>query len=429
MAAIARLLAVPLLVVLLLPAAVAPTAAQSEITASSSYEVLFPDAITFHLEATATADITDVFLRYTIDRLTTVEVTSVVEMDFFEAETVDVAWTWEMKKMLGALPPGTEVDYSWRIEDASGAQVLTPWQTVVFDDDRHQWLTLEGENLNLHWYNGTRSFAQTLLDAGVEALDRLATDTGAHLAQAVDVYVYASTTDLRDALLYPQEWVGGIAFPDYGAVALGVQPNDLAWGTRAIAHEIAHLVIHQMTSNPYSGIPTWLDEGLAVYAEGDLRSDFESALDKAISDDTLISLQTLSSAFPTDTGQAMLSYAQSYSVVKFLITSYGSQNLLRLLSVFKDGSTYDGALLKVYGFDTWDLDSAWRQSLGLEPRQSPSAPPSATPTATPGKGLFGCQQASPDAHVDSHAPICFVALLLLPGLGEAVRRRHRRGRM
>jgi len=34
--------------------------------------------------------------------------------------------------------------------------------------------------------------------------------------------------------------------------------------------------------------------------------------------------------------------------------------MLELLNTFKQGSSYDGALEKVYGFDTGGLDALWR---------------------------------------------------------------------
>jgi hypothetical protein len=56
----------------------------------------------------------------------------------------------------------------------------------------------------------------------------------------------------------------------------------------------------------------------------------------------------------------VLSYAQSYSLIEFLVTSYGQSKMLELLTAFSQGSSYDGALKKVYGFDMDGLNTLWR---------------------------------------------------------------------
>lgn len=423
-----RLIPLFLALFLLLIATLAPVQAQEGISALSTTEVQFPTELTFNLRAESAVVITQVFLRYKVDKITTVTVTSVVQLEFDPAPLVEVSWTWQMKKILGSLPPGTEIQYSWRIQDASGYQLETAWDTVQFNDDRHPWDTLTEDDVTLFWYEGGSSFAQELLDAANGALERLARDTGAYLEQPVAVYVYASSKELRDAMLYPQEWTGGLAFPAYGIVAIGVELANLAWGKRAIAHEMAHLLTYQMTSNPYAGIPTWLDEGLSMYAEGDLPIDFKSSLAKAISEDSLISVQTISSNFPTNVEEAMLSYAESYSVVEFLIDRYSKEKMLHLLSIFKQGSSYDDALLGAYGFDTAGLEDLWRLSLGLESPPSPSPTSQTTPTATPSTGLFGCQATSSTASHSGLSGFGALGLLLMPGISEIIHRRVRRGR-
>jgi hypothetical protein len=64
--------------------------------------------------------------------------------------------------------------------------------------------------------------------------------------------------------------------------------------------------------------------------------------------------------------KAALSYAQSQSVVEFLINVYGRDKLSQLLILFKEGSTTDDALHSIYGFDQEKLDSLWRDYLKNE---------------------------------------------------------------
>jgi hypothetical protein len=81
---------------------------------------------------------------------------------------------------------------------------------------------------------------------------------------------------------------------------------------------------------------------------------------KAINDDRLITVRSLSSPFSAYTEESLLAYAQSYSLVDLLINNYGQSRMLELLSTFSEGSGYDEALQKVYGFDMDGLNELWR---------------------------------------------------------------------
>jgi hypothetical protein len=70
-----------------------------------------------------------------------------------------------------------------------------------------------------------------------------------------------------------------------------------------------------------------------------------------------------------------LSYAESYSVVDYLIRNYGKERMFQLLDTFHQGSTYDGALRKVYGLDTKSLNTEWQKTLGMAPKVSQKAMP------------------------------------------------------
>jgi hypothetical protein len=261
---------------------------------------------------------------------------------------------------IGGLPPGSSLEYWWTVADARGNEVVTAPVSIRLNDNRYSWQSLTEGNITLYWYRGDRSFAQELMTVAQQALVRLNEYTSAELEEPVKLYIYANAQDLQGSMIYPQEWTGGVAFTRYGIMAIGIAPENLDWGIRAIAHELTHLVIHQITLNPYSDLPTWLDEGLAMNTEGPLEPAFYSTLDAAIGAGTLISVQSLSSPFSAFPQTASLSYAQSYSLVEFLITNYGKERMFELLETFREGSSYDGALERVYGFDTDGLDALWQ---------------------------------------------------------------------
>jgi len=338
----------------------APVQAQGELAIlNSSAMAIFPSQLNFSLSAQSNVNITDIRLCFTIDQDSFAEVIGEGYVEFTPSTAVDVSWALEMVK-IGGLPPGATVEYWWRVKDASGKRVETAPAQVRYDDTRYSWRSLTEGEVTIYWYEGDDSFARELMSATQQALGKLAENTGAYLEKPAELYIYASSEDLRGAMIHPQEWTGGVAFTRYSIMAIGIAPDDIYWGKTTIAHELTHLVIHQMTLNPYNDLPTWLDEGLAMYNEGLLDPGFTSYLIGAITENRLISVQSLSSPFSAYAEEAYLSYAESYSLVEFLITTYGREKMLELLNTFREGSGYDAALEKVYGFDMDGLDSLWR---------------------------------------------------------------------
>ena len=346
------------------PSAVA--AVDGIVVVDMDVDIDFPNQAVFTIEAESYVDIVDVRLYYQVDRMNYAEVVSEGWADFTPASMVEANWVWDMRN--AGLPPGAEVIYWWMIEDADGNRFETSPDIMNFDDDRYLWQSLtstapQGSEMSLFWYEGSDSFARELMDTCEEGLARLTQDIGTYPERPINIYIYASDNDLKGAMIFPQEWTGGVAFTAFSTIAIGITPGELDWGKRALVHELTHLVVHQATFSPYGQLPLWLDEGLAMYNEGELDPVLRSYLEEAILEDELISVRSLCSPFSAYSEKAGLSYAQSYSLVEYLLDNYGQDSMLDLLTIFKQGSAYDEALTEVYGFDIDGLDARWRATL------------------------------------------------------------------
>ncbi|UCH50596.1 MAG: peptidase MA domain-containing protein [Chloroflexota bacterium] len=338
---------------------------------ASNAEIYFPSALVFKITAQSQSDITKIRLHYQVDRMNYAQVTSEAWPDFTQSPKVETEWVWDMRK--ATLLTGAVVRYWWTIEDATGDKLITSPEIIRFEDLRYSWQKLTTGELSLFWYKGSQSFADELMVACQQALERLFEDTGVYPEKHIDIFVYASTRDLQGAMIFPREWTGGVAFTEYGLIAIGVPTNELDWGKRAVAHELGHTVIHQMTFSPYGAIvlPTWLDEGLAMYAEGKPDPYLESWLKKAINQQKLISVRSLSSPFSAKSEEAYISYAESQSLVEFLIQNHGKDKMLNLLSLLKEGNSCDEAMIEVYGFDQDGLDTLWREYITSQTQYRP----------------------------------------------------------
>jgi len=141
------------------------------------------------------------------------------------------------------------------------------------------------------------------------------------------------------------------------------------------------VLVGHLTFSCLGDVPTWLNEGLAVYSEGGLDPASQQQLEDAIEDDTLLTVRSLSGNFSEVPDKAYLSYSESYSITKFLIETHGQEKMTTLLVALRDGLTIDEALLQTYGFEIEGLEDAWRQAIGAQPRPV-SAQPTVQPTPT-----------------------------------------------
>jgi hypothetical protein len=340
----------------------------------------FPLSATFSATITANSEIQSVVLEYGNEQQTCGDVVAKAFPQFTPGTRVDAEWTWEMRQS-GSLPPGAKLWWRWRVTDAGGVETVSDTQTATWLDDVHDWKTLNEGQINFHWYRGDESFARDLLDAAQAGLEFNETQSGLVAEAPIDIYIFADTNDLREAILYEPSWTGGQAFPDQDIVILGISQSDLDWGRDAIVHELTHVLVGHLTFSCLGDVPTWLNEGLAVYSEGELDSSSQQQLDDAIQNDKLLTVRSLSSGFSEVPDKAYLSYSQSYSVTKFLVETYGQEKMTALLTSLRDGMTIDEALQNVYGFDVEGLEDEWRAGIGAAPR-AVSAQPTAQPTAT-----------------------------------------------
>ena len=343
----------------------APQDSGSIMVTNSTAAMDFPLALNFAAHINSTINITDVRLRYKIDQLSFADVTSEGFVAVKPGTVFNASYKLDLKKV-GGLPPGARLKYWWQIKDASGSHLESTPTEFQVTDNRYKWQTLQEGKIYLFWYEGDKVFSHALMSTAQTALVQLQKDTGAVPDKDIYIYIYPNSEALKGSMIYPNEWTGGVAFTQYSIIAIGISPGNLTWGQGAMTHELTHNVINQVTYNPYSDLPVWLNEGLAMHSEGPLSSQFTVPLSAAVASGKLFSVRSLCSPFSAYPDKAVLSYAESASLVEFLISQYGAEKMLKLLNTFKQGSTYDEAFQSVYGLDIESLNVKWNTWVVLQ---------------------------------------------------------------
>jgi hypothetical protein len=347
---------------------VLPVSAQGQGQISVNNSVItpnYPNTFTFSCHVQDNVNITDIRLEYQVQEMSFAQITSEAEATYKSATSADANYVLNMQQY-GQIPPGTDIDYWWSIKDLAGDKLQTSPNHYVVVDNHHTWNTLTQGKINLYWYGQNQSFGQAVMSEAQTALTTLASDTGATPNKTINISVYTSTQDYSASVMGAPEWSGGEELPQYNSVLVIIRPNSLDSDLPGVAHELTHVIVDQITFNPYNSIPFWLNEGLAVhiqFSNSNIPAQFTSALSSGIANNNLISIRSLSDPFSAYADKANLSYAESVSVVTYLINQYGAAKMNQFLSSFEQGMAYDDALQASYGFNMDGLYTQWKASV------------------------------------------------------------------
>jgi hypothetical protein len=358
---------------MLLPG-LAPVGAQSP-ALSAEITHRFGQDITFTLQGTVNSPVEDVILYFGQEGEGLVRR---VYPAFERDQRLDITHIEGLET--GQFTLGRELVAWWELHMANGSILRTDQQRHTYIDENHDWKLLQGERVDYYWYGSDARLAQRLLDTAEEVIELLAEDVGIVVERRVHIYAYNTAAHMSRAIFSRSQVY------DDRVMTLGVSVGNetlLLLATysdaeRIAAHELSHVIVGMVTNNPYSQVARWLDEGLAMYAEGDLPANNRQALERAVRADALLSVRSMSS-YSGQAGEVDLYYGQAYSIVTFMLDAYGRDKMRELLIVFGEGTRQEDALQRVYGLTLEELDNEWRASLGLGPRRLPIEEPPSQP--------------------------------------------------
>jgi hypothetical protein len=351
---------------------------------SQSVESHFPDELVFSIQVRSDAgDIVEATIYYQAgwekaERIGRPE-------PFTPAAEAPLTHIWDTRGE--TVPPFMEIIYYWQIVDSAGNELLTEPARADYVDDTHDWQSLTNEHVGVYWYDRTDDFGQDLFEAAVEGFEHVAAITGFIPDRQARVVMYKEQHHFC-AFFAPntcQDWIGGQAHP-----GLTVQ-----WGTDrdwimydVVPHEFAHVFYNEIFSDTWVRVPTWFNEGIAVYNERTDHSRDMAAVTQAAADGDLIPLRhmaTQASGLAHD--DVHLWYSEAYSLVAFIADVYGEEKLGEVILTLADNHQMEETLQLTLDMDLIEYEMAWREWLGYPVDEIPTpvmlAPWTVTPFSLP----------------------------------------------
>ena len=264
------------------------------------------------------------------------------------------------------IPAGADFEWAWEFLHADGTVTATEPQIWRYDDPRYEWRAIERGALSV-WYYDRESLAEALAIEGAEAIEQIAELLSIEVEDPITVYIWRNPSDAVGVERIRSE---------------GFEERVITGGTRVLAdlvhiydptrwvirHELTHVLTKIAGEGPFGDLPAWLDEGTATISEGDWLARRGPALQFAIANEQTLPLRSMESTSNIP-GQVDIFYGQSAAIVTYLIDTYGREQFARLFAIFKVGSTVEDALQAAFGIGRDELDDAWRDSVGLPPRE------------------------------------------------------------
>lgn len=270
---------------------------------------------------------------------------------------------------------GTPLMYSWMFHDKNDHWFTGSTQNITVIDSRFQWQHLSQGELQVNWYGQGTDFGQIVLSQALDNVRRISANLGGGPTRPINLWVYQTSDDFRGALPPNTfEWVGGLAYPPLDEAFVVVDSPNADTLVRDMPHELTHVIFHELV--PLNDlVPTWFDEGLAVYNQIYHEPEMLQRFDDALKTHSLLHLDTLADGFPADSDKAYLAYAESWQFISYMYNTFGITKMAHLIHLMNTPSgAFEYQMTSAFGEDSSQIENQWLISLKQPPILPPTQP-------------------------------------------------------
>ena len=281
---------------------------------------------------------------------------------FSPSNKVESELYWRTSTSSRYIPPGTTIRYQIEISTSSGF-IDNRTEEFLYLDSRFDWDSIQDRAITVFYHGPVKSRAEEIMESIIDTLDVMGPILGASIDEPIRVTVYNNVKEMLVALppgsttIRRELVTEGQAFSDVSSL-LVLGGGRMSTGTAS--HEVAHILVFRAGGRM---VPSWLNEGIAEFANVSPSFSYDIALDYAVNADTLLPITSMSS-LPGNPEDVITFYGQASSIVEYMIFRYGAAPIRNLLGYFKEGMNINNTFEKAYGKNKTDLENEWRDFIG-----------------------------------------------------------------
>lgn len=367
-------------------ASAAPASAETVIESSTLVNG-YPKTLTFKVTARADTDITGVTLKYSIKGTGTTALDQ--PRDLTPARNLSTEVVLQVNSGNSYFPVGSDFVYHWEITTADGKTFSGPEQTFFYLPPGKDWKKVSNDFMTVYYHGDRESIANAYLRAGVDTYERIGKQLYNVTLKQTPVKVILFADEAESDLARP----GSGGRFDAAVTTCGTKvTNDIvlvipiacgsADRTDTLRHEFGHILNETAGEGTLAKLPSWLDEGAAVYAQTS-PGEYQNSFLTAARANRLIPFSQMGVP-ASNPNQVGVFYGQGWAMVSFLIEKQGPADFGKFMATIKGGRRFDQALGDVYGFaDLAAFEGAFKTAVGVgQQAASPTARPSAAASPT-----------------------------------------------
>ncbi|MGB9640988.1 MAG: peptidase MA family metallohydrolase [Anaerolineales bacterium] len=330
-----------------------------EFLSETSYE--FEKIINFQGKITPSLPIQRAYLLIKANKTETIKIPIDIDKEQRFTQSFDLS--------SNPILPFSIIEYWVEVERIDGTTLISPTKELRYLDNRQGWKTTSLDPFLIHFKGERLTVENTVIPILRQAIQKIQTILPASSIPPVDIYIYNSPGDLREAYPLSQaNWMAAHVEPQSQVILLSLSTtaDQIVGLKQQIPHELMHILLWQLSPEAYKQLPVWLNEGLATSAELSPNAEYATILQNAVHNHSLINFNNLCNSFPQDISNIYLAYAQSGDFVQFLIHSYGSQKIISLINAYQNPSDCVTPLQITYGLTLNDLTQKWlKEQFGI----------------------------------------------------------------
>ena len=229
------------------------------------------------------------------------------------------------------------------------------------------WQTASLPHFYVHYQPVDASIAQQIISRAEPIFQTITSDLGFTPPRKIAVYLCPTAECFRQRQPSQNrlpEWAVGVAYPELNRVILrsALRPDEGRINpVDVFTHEVAHIVLEQALAQ--RGAPRWLSEGFAMYHAREWTLSGQRVIEETTLRNTFLPLNVLMNSFPADENAARVAYAQSFSLVAFMLNEYGQVIFHKFIRRLQAGDDVNAALLHSAGVSVARFEMEWRHSL------------------------------------------------------------------